>query len=198
MSNIINYWKTIEDFLKITDINIFNSLSKPANEDDIKELENIIKVNLPDSFKESLLIHNGQDETENGITFVDSQKLLSINEMCKIYKELCFYFQENKTMEFMKKPYQCEYLKRNYLYNPKWLKFTKSYLSKLDGLIIDFDPAEKGTAGQIFFRPESGIPEDKIITKSYENWLERLCMLIENNEYKIKNGKIIYGSLKII
>lgn len=36
MSNIVNYWKTIEDFLRIINIDIFNSLSKPANENEIK------------------------------------------------------------------------------------------------------------------------------------------------------------------
>jgi len=173
MSNIANYWKTIETFLKIIDVDIFNSLSEPANESSIKKLENIMKVNLPDAFKESLLIHNGQNETENFNAFVDSQKLLSLDEMINIHEKLYDTFHENQTMEYIKKPYQCNYIKRNFLYNPKWLKFTKSNISKLDGLIIDFDPAEKGAVGQIFFRPERNIPKDKIAAKSYENWLER-------------------------
>lgn len=157
-----------------------------------------MEINLPEAFKESLIIHNGQIETDNIITFVDSQKLLSVNEIMNVYKKLCDFFQTNETIDFIKKPYECKYVKRNFLYNPKWLKFTKSNLHWEDGLIIDFDPSERGTSGQIFFRPYTKIPEDKPIAKSYENWLERLCMLIDNNEYKIKNGKIIFGALKVL
>ena len=198
MSNIANYWKTIEEFFKITNIDIFNSLQEPANENEIKELENILKINLPEAFKESLLIHNGQKETDNVIGFVDSHELLTVNEMIITYKELCEYFHENETIDYIKKPYECKYIKRNYLYNYKWLKFSKSVLSWSEGLIIDYDPAEKGIIGQIFFLSDRKIPEDKILAKSYENWLERMCILIENNEYKIKNGNVIFGSLKII
>jgi cell wall assembly regulator SMI1 len=194
MSDIANYWKTIDDFLRKTNANIYNSLSGPADENNIKELENILKVNLPDTFKESLLIHNGQNEKDNIITFVDYHKLLSVNEMIKNYKMLCGLFDENETIDFIK-PNDYKYIKRNYIYNHKWLKFTES---NGDGLIIDFDPGEKGTMGQIFFRPHDDNPIDKIIAKSYGNWLRKLCGKIGNKEYEIKNGALLFEDIIFI
>jgi cell wall assembly regulator SMI1 len=193
MSDITKYWKTIENFLKKTDIEIYNSLLGPTDEKNIKELENILKINLPETFKESLLIHNGQNENNNFITFVDYQKLSSVNKIANDYKMYCDLFDESD-VSFIKES-ECKYIKRNYIYNHKWLKFTES---NSDGLIIDFDPAKKGTIGQIFFRPHDDNPIDKIVAKSYENWLETLCKKIENKEYRIDKGNILFDDFTFI
>ena len=193
MSKIKDYWKIIGDFVKVTDIQIYNSLQGPASEDDIKKLEKALKLNLPDDFKESLLIHNGQNENDYLITFVDYQKLLSVNKMIENYKMFCNLFGKKEFSVI--KPEDCKYIKRNYIYNHKWLKFTES---DSDGLILDFDPAEKGTAGQIFFRPHDDNPTDKVIAKSYEEWLKILCEKIENNEYEINDGEIVFEDFTFI
>ncbi|MDR1223866.1 MAG: SMI1/KNR4 family protein, partial [Tannerella sp.] len=145
MSEIKYYWKTIDAFLIKNGNEIYSSLLGPADEKEINNLENILDIKLPDTFKESLLIHNGQDENNNITTFIDYQKLLSVNEMIKNYKMFCELF-ENEIVDFIKFN-ECKYIKRQYIFNNKWLKFTES---NSDGLIMDFDPAEKGKAGQIF------------------------------------------------
>jgi cell wall assembly regulator SMI1 len=188
LSEIIYYWKTIENFLKNTNDEIYNSLLGPANNDEISKLEKTLNLKLPDSFKESLLIHNGQTENDSIITFVDYQKLLSVNEIMKNYKMFCGLFDENETIDFIKSN-ECKYIKRNYIYNHKWLKFTDS---NSDGLIIDFDPATNGILGQIFFRPHDDNPIDKIIAQSYEEWMEKLCVKIDNKEYEITEGEIVF------
>jgi cell wall assembly regulator SMI1 len=187
MSEIGYYWETIDDFLVKTNNEIYDSLLGPADENEINNLEKILNIKLPDSFKESLLIHNGQDENNHIITFIDYQKLLSVNEMIKHYKMVIDLF-ENETVYFIK-PDECKYVKRHYIYNNKWLKFTES---NGDGLIMDFDPAEKGKIGQIFFRPHDDNPVDKILTDSYGEWLKIICERIENKLYEIKNGEIIF------
>jgi cell wall assembly regulator SMI1 len=195
LSNIAYYWKTIEDFLKITDIEIYNSLSGPAEERNIKKLENLFKINLPDSFKESLSIHNGQVDDDPIITFVNRQKLLSVNVMIKDYNKLLMVY-DDISIEMIDpvKPKKCKYIKRNYDFNNKWLKFTATDgWSFNHGYKLDFDPAVKGTIGQVIFRCGS----DKIIAKSYENWMEKLCEQIDNKEYIIAYGKkeIIFDDL---
>jgi cell wall assembly regulator SMI1 len=125
---------------------------------------------------------------------VDYHKLLSAKEMTKNYKMLCGLFCADETVDFIE-PNECKYIKRNYIYNHKWLKFTES---NGDGLIIDFDPGVKGTIGQIFFRPNDDNPVDKTIAKSYENWLKKLCEKIENKEYKINNGEIVFEDIIFI
>jgi cell wall assembly regulator SMI1 len=187
MAEIGYYWKTIDSFLIKNNIGIYNSLLGPANEDEINNFEDILNVKLPDTFKESLLIHNGQNENNNIITFIDYQKLLSVNGMIKNYKMFCELF-EDETIDFIK-PDECRYIKRNYIYNNKWLKFTES---NSDGLIMDFDPAEKGKIGQIFYRPHDDNPEDKIITETYEEWLKTICERFENKLYEIEDGEIIF------
>jgi cell wall assembly regulator SMI1 len=187
MSEIKYYWKTIDNFLIKNNNEIYSSLLGPAEENEIINLENILNVKLPDTFKESLLIHNGQDEHNNIITFIDYQKLLSINEMIENYKMFCDLF-EGEIVDFIE-PDECKYIKKQYIYNNKWLKFTDS---NSDGLIMDFDPAEKGKSGQIFFRPHDDNPLDKIITETYEEWLKIICENIENKLYEIKNGEIVF------
>jgi cell wall assembly regulator SMI1 len=187
MSEIEYYWKTIDNFLIKNNNEIYNSLSGPAGNDEINNLENILNIKLPNTFKESLLIHNGQDENNNIITFVDYQKLLSVNEMIKNYKMFCGLF-ENETIEFIK-PNGCKYIKRYFIYNNKWLKFTES---NSEGLIMDFDPAEKGKIGQIFYRPHDDNPVDKILTETYEEWLKTVCERLENKLYEIKNEEIVF------
>ena len=188
MSEIENYWKTIKGFLKKTNEQICNSLQNPAKETDINKLEKILKLNLPDVFKESLLIHNGQNDNDYIITFMDYQNLLSANKMIENYKMICKLFGENDFSVIKQK--NCKYIKRNYIYNHKWLKFSES---DSDGLIIDFDPAKKGTVGQIFFRPHDDNPIDKIIAKSYKEWLDKLCTKIENTEYEIIDDEIVFN-----
>jgi cell wall assembly regulator SMI1 len=57
---------------------------------------------------------------------------------------------------------------------------------------MDFDPAEKGKTGQIFFRPHDDNPVDKIITETYEGWLKIICKKLENGLYEIEDGEIIF------
>jgi hypothetical protein len=57
---------------------------------------------------------------------------------------------------------------------------------------MDFDPAEKGKTGQIFFRPHDDNPVDKIITETYEGWLKIICEKLENRQYEIKDGEITF------
>jgi cell wall assembly regulator SMI1 len=189
MSEISYYWKTIEGFLLKNNVEIYNSLSEPAEEKEIKNLESKLNIKLPDTFRESLMIHNGQKENNNFVTFIDYQKLLSVNEMMEQYEMFCDLF-ENETVDFIKLD-ECKYIKRNYIYNNKWLKFTES---NSDGLIMDFDPAIKGKIGQIFFRPHDDNPVDKIITETYEGWLKSICEKLENNLYKIKDGEILFDN----
>jgi cell wall assembly regulator SMI1 len=187
MSEIKYYWKTIDNFFIKNNNEIYSSLLGPAEENEIINLENILNVKLPDTFKESLLIHNGQDENNNIITFIDYQKLLSVNKMIENYKMFCDLF-EDEIVDFIK-PDECRYIKKQYIYNNKWLKFSDS---NGDGLIMDFDPAEKGKRGQIFFRPHDDNPADKIITETYEEWLKIIYETIENKLYEIKNGEILF------
>ncbi|MDR1317298.1 MAG: SMI1/KNR4 family protein [Spirochaetales bacterium] len=187
MSEIGYYWKTIDNFLIKNNNAIYNSLLGPADEKEINNLENIANVKLPDAFKESLLIHNGQDENNGIITFIDYQKLLSVHEMVKDYKMFCGLF-ENEIIDFIK-PDECKYIKNYYIYNNKWLKITES---NSDGLIMDFDPAEKGRVGQIFFRPHDDNPADKIIAETYEEWLKIICERLETGLYEIEDGEIVF------
>jgi cell wall assembly regulator SMI1 len=179
------YWKIIDDFLLKNNENIYNSLLGPANEIEINNLENILQIKLPDTFKESLLIHNGQVDN-NVITFFDYQKLLSVNDMIKDYKIHCELF-ENEIIDFIN-PDKCKYIKRQYIYNKKWLKFTDS---NGDGLIMDFDPAKKGKIGQIWFRPHDDSPIDEILTETYGELLKTFCEKIENGLYEIEDGEIL-------
>ena len=193
MSDIVNYWKTIENFLKKTNLDIYNSLLGPANENSIIQLEKYLKINLPVTFKESLLVHNGQKENDNLITFVDYQKLLSVDKMIEDYNMFCGLFEENDFSII--KQNECKFIKRNFIYNHRWLKFTES---NSDGLIMDFDPAIEGTIGQIFFRPHDDNPIDKIIANSFEKWLEKLCNKIDNSEYKIEDSEILFEDFTFI
>jgi cell wall assembly regulator SMI1 len=189
MSEIKHYWEIIDNFFMKNNLKIYDSLSGPADETEISSLETILDVKLPEAFRESLMIHDGQNDRDNFIMFADYQKLLSVSEMIAHYKMHRDLF-ENETIDYIR-PDECKYIRRNYIYHNKWLQFTDS---EGDGLILDFDPAVQGRAGQVFFRPHDDNPADQIIAETYRDWLKNICEKLENRQYTVRDGMLLFDN----
>lgn len=128
-------WELIENFLQENAQEIFESLNEPAKDEEIAELEDQLGLKLPDEFKTSLKIHNGEGPDEGWI-FSD-WSLLPISEILACYNQ-----EKNKVQEV-------DILADEYtlpvLWSPKWIPF--AYDGSGGYLSIDLSPASQGVVG---------------------------------------------------
>jgi len=135
-------WKRLEKWLDIHNPVLLADLNPPANDADIKLLEQELGIQLPVDFVECLRFHNGQrgkaDWLFSGSEFLSSQRIL---DEWTIWKNLLESGEFDDTVadpEFGIQPlWWCS----------KWIPFT--YNGAGDHLCLDLAPASGGIAGQI-------------------------------------------------
>ena len=142
------------------DVKYFDNYKKVkgATEEEIRALEKEFDISLPDGFRELYRYKDGSsypfelfyatyDEECQG-----SFQFLSLAEIREL-KALPF-FNENKLMEecdgfFSKKDIaRLDNRIKPFIHNKRWIPFAELPMSDLY-LILDYDPTEKGTLGQI-------------------------------------------------
>ena len=186
LMNIKDYWKTIDQYLIKYSPNTYNSLMGPASDTEIKRLMEIIKLPLPETLIQSLIIHNGQEHMLDSPSFIAYHNLLSCSDIIKVYdmmNEICP--EEDDATVWYINPDDCKYVKTNYIWNKKWIPITEA--NSGDGLLIDFDPAPFGQSGQIIYRANTPPSADKPISNSYSDWLKTICERLENGQFSVED-----------
>lgn len=160
-----DFWKKVEIHLKKHDLEGYNTLNSPALDQDLEVLENSIGCKLPEDFKSSLKIHNGQKNFAD--TLFDGDLLLStkmIADEWQIWKDL---LDDGDFEGFNSEPQEGI---KDHWWNALWIPIT--YNGAGDHICIDLDPAIGGKKGQIITMwHDHG--ERKILAPGFTEWFAR-------------------------
>ena len=145
MHNIDKSWKIIEQWLDVNAPALIDELNAPASADEISTLETYLQCHLPDDFKTSLQIHNGNKPDYYPIAGL---RLASTREIVREHK---WWNKQtkNRTVDLDKterKSCPPNAIKEVNL-SSSWVPFTDS--NENNFLALDLAPGTAGTAGQV-------------------------------------------------
>nr|WP_314484369.1 SMI1/KNR4 family protein [uncultured Kingella sp.] len=121
-------------------------LNAGTSEADFAELEQTLGYALPEEFKELYRVANGETDIDGVFAGEEWLSIERIIDEYNIWQEL----YQNGTFQDDGTPYGCEPeagIKPDFWWNPKWIPLTAD--GSGNSKMIDLDPSEQGTAGQI-------------------------------------------------
>ena len=168
-----NIWNTIDRWLETNAPRVLSDLLSGASEAEIASLETQMEVLLPDDFKTSALIHNGQD---GRFRLVGPWELIPIDGIAPEAEQMNGIFKNSENFEIETrgavKPNQ---------WNDAWIPFAADGAGNL--LCLDLDPDEGGKTGQVILWA-SDPPYVEVIAPSYRAWLEQFAIDLEAGKFK--------------
>ena len=118
-------------------------LNAGTSEADFAELEQTLGYALPEEFKELYRVANGETDTDGVFA---GEEWLSIERIIDEYNVWNQLYQEDDGSDFGCDPEDAG-IKPDFWWNPKWISLTAD--GSGNSKMIDLDPSEQGTAGQI-------------------------------------------------
>lgn len=187
-----NSVEKIKGWLKGHSKQTLSHLNDPASENEIAKVEAEIGLSLPDTFKEFLRAHNGEDGETWLALLGDGNQLLSCHALVEQYKldqqiGAALYDPEMHTEAFWKDRAESHviFIKgsvRPLMLHPKWIPITC-----MNGDVfryIDFDPAPGGTPGQIIEVDPEGCSY-QVLASSFGELLELHLSRLLGGEYEV-------------
>ena len=130
------------------EFNLDYALNAGAAEADFARLEAVLGYALPEEFKELYRVANGESGTAGVLA---DEEWLSIERIIEEYGVWKNLLDDGMFADDDGAPYDCEPenadIKGDLWWNPKWIPLTADACG--NGKMIDMDPTEHGTAGQI-------------------------------------------------
>ena len=118
-------------------------LNAGTSEADFAELEQTLGYALPEEFKELYRVANGETDIDGVFA---GEEWLSIERIIDEYNVWNQLYQEDDGSDFGCDPEDAG-IKPDFWWNPKWISLTAD--GRGNSKMIDLDPSEQGTAGQI-------------------------------------------------
>jgi cell wall assembly regulator SMI1 len=177
-------WERIVKAFGVKSPEHLKSLAKPAAKSAITKLETLVGVALPDEFKSSLAIHDGQ---KPGAEVGDFPGFYADDETGSYYlMGSKAVVRDWKTLRSVMKSGDFDDLKTepdrgvgDSWWDLPWIPFAAN--GGGDYLCLDMAPAARGTRGQIIgFVHDS--PQRKIHAKSFGDWLQRCAKTFARGE----------------
>lgn len=159
-----------------SDIDI--SFNDGATDDDFNELEKVLGFELPNDFKEIYRIHNG---AKSDSTTLAGEEWLSIRRIIIDYEMWNELFEAGDFDDVQAEPSSLA-IKAEFWFNPKWIPFTTRLNG--DGRMIDLDPSESGTVGQIIYMYHDDT-ERRLENICLKDFFEQYANDLENDKYII-------------
>nr|WP_281728224.1 SMI1/KNR4 family protein [Cellulomonas denverensis] len=148
------------------------TFNPPATAEELERLDEVLDGRTPPELRELLLVANGQDDPSGVHGMLNHLSFCSVDELIRFHRELAAGNRRTPA------PQPSAY--RWATWSPDWIPVMTA---DGDALMIDLDPGESGTAGQVFVRPED--PElDPPLADSLGGYLARANELIEAGEYE--------------
>lgn len=139
-------FEKIETWLKLNAEKIYNhSLCKPATQNEIIELENVIQKTLPHDFKQLYAWHNGLNDSINFGSLFYGMDFYPIERIIAEY----VFKKENFTNQNIPLKKADKEIDIANMYNKNWIKF--AFDGSRTHLHIDLSPSLYGQSGQIIF-----------------------------------------------
>jgi cell wall assembly regulator SMI1 len=178
---MLSYWIRFKDWLQKNAPHLILAINEGATQKDIETLETVVGKKLPDEFVDFYKIHNGQNEQQFREGLINSEELLSINEIIgqwECWKELL----DNGDLEYEGLIPTSEPEKgiKNDWWNPLWIPFTHD--GSGNHICIDLDPASGGTFGQVIrMWHDSGYR--KLYASSFTEYISNYISGLETGQF---------------
>ena len=185
-------WKQILNEIKRISPDIYNTINKPAEIQQIMELNKFLGCNLPQSFIDFFLVFNGQSEKGIDFSLIGNNRFLPIAEIIKTIEQQDFLFGGEEPISHIK-----ENKIKPVFWNNLWVPFADCEVNTR--LILDLDAGKNGTNGQVI-QLWSGIDyeDDVVVSNSFEEFSKELLSRLKNNEFKLENDTIEFEDYWII
>jgi cell wall assembly regulator SMI1 len=190
MKTVKLLWERMENWLKKHAPEVLEDLNPGATESEIMELEVALGIKLPESFKDSLRIHNGQSGDSQwlvaGWELLSTQRIL---DEWTVWKEL---YDKESFEEWSPEP---QVGIANVWWQPAWIPIT--YNGCGDHHCLDLAPTNEANKGQIISMWHDS-EEREILGKSYKEWFAHLVQTFEANdsEYVFESGDFEFNANK--
>jgi len=171
-------WQRIENWLQKNAPEIYQDLNPGATEEEIKEAEAYLRLDFPQTLKDSLKIHNGQKGAE-GKWLVDGWQLLSLEKMMDNWDFWDDLIGSGNFSEIKSNPGEGI---RDDWWNPGWIPVAGSGAN--DYYCLDCAPSEKGKYGQMLVLWHD-MPDRELLAPNYRSWLEKFAQDLENDRYEV-------------
>ena len=169
-------WKDIAEWYKRNAPVQFALLQKGATQEQIAQFEKLIKDTLPDDYKESLLIHDGQP-------YLSSYQYLSLESVRKRWQSLSDLLEQGA---FKKKQAQVsDYAKHLEWWDQHWIPFAEDS----GGNLICLSLLDQGPGRIIRWEVEEGPIPTEIV--SFGLWLKKYRDDLYNDVYKVDDEGFI-------
>ncbi|MGD1908664.1 MAG: SMI1/KNR4 family protein [Leptolyngbyaceae cyanobacterium] len=161
--NVVEAWICIEKWLESNAPKVLDTLQPGTTASEISYVEDLLKVNFPESLKVSYQIHNGQVEKSQGL--IDDWSLLPLDE---ILSQWNFWMDLSEAGEAP--------------WHPLWIPITH------DGggnhYCLDLHPNLEEKTGRIIYLFHETLPNiEEEIADSFEDFLSDFSDRLENNFY---------------
>ena len=168
-------------------------LNAGTSEADFAELEQTLGYALPEEFKELYRVANGETDIDGVFAGEEWLSIERIIDEYNIWQEL----YQNGTFQDDGTPYGCEPeagIKPDFWWNPKWIPLTAD--GSGNSKMIDLDPSEQGTAGQIIHMWNDDSSREKA-ANSLREFLENYVRDLEAGLYVLDDeyGVILQSEL---
>ena len=186
MNNNTKYlWQKIQQSLLAIAPSIGRSFQKPAQEAQIKALEDAIAQPLPESFKEYLRIFNGQEQSDSPHYFMGYNLLLPIDEIIETYQMQVEDFEGESIADDIN-PNKIQPV----LWDKGWVPFTD--FEATTRICIDINPATNGEKGQvIMLYPGIDYQSDEVVlANSFEEFTQKIWNILDAKDYSFEEGII--------
>ena len=180
-----NLWQEIQQSLLAIAPLIGKSFQKPAEEAQIKALEDVITQPLPKSFKEYLRTFNGQEQSDSPHYFMGYNLLLPTDEIIETYRMLVEDFEGESIADELN-PNKIQPV----LWDKGWIPFTDFEVTTR--ICIDLNPAANGVKGQvIMLYPGIDYQSDEVVlANSFEEFTQKIWNILDAKDYSFEEGII--------
>ena len=184
-NNTPSLWQKIQQSLLAIVPSIGESFQKPAEESQIKALEDAVAQPLPESFKEYLRTFNGQAQSDSPHYFMGYNLLLPTDEIIETYQMLVEDFEGESIADELN-PNKIQPV----LWDKGWIPFTD--FEATTRICIDLNPATNGVKGQvIMLYPGIDCQSDEVIlANSFEEFTQKIWNILDAKDYSFEEGII--------
>ena len=180
-----NLWQKIQQSLLAIAPSIGESFQKPAEESQIKALEDAVAQPLPESFKQYLRTFNGQEQSDSPNYFMGYNLLLPTDEIIETYQMLVEDFEGESIADELN-PNKIQPV----LWDKGWVPFTD--FEATTRICIDLNPATNGVKGQvIMLYPGIDYQSDEVVlANSFEEFTQKIRNILDAKDYSLEEGII--------
>ena len=184
-NNTPSLWQKIQQSLLAIVPSIGESFQKPAEESQIKALEDAVAQPLPESFKEYLRTFNGQAQSDSPHYFMGYNLLLPTDEIIETYRMLVEDFERESIADELN-PNKIQPV----LWDKGWIPFTD--FEATTRICIDLNPATNGVKGQvIMLYPGIDYQSDEVVlANSFEEFTQKIWNILDAKDYSFEEGII--------